>query len=133
MLTTFHVFLLLFTPMYPSNFSTSRSSNFMCSFHMLSNTFLACETSRAQVTLEGLFSSVCPLMRFQINLCFKHLSTETTLEFGGLMAHQMFLKDFRCTQLQSAFLTLRPIFLRKMNADFVVLQFSIGREGHATN
>ena len=89
MLTTSHVFLLLFTPMYPSNFSAFRSSNFMYSFHMLSSIALDCKASRAQVTLEWLFSSVCPLVRFQIFLFSIHLSTETTLEFECLVANQM--------------------------------------------
>ena len=133
MLTTFHVFLLLFTPMYPSNFSAFRSSNFMCSFHMLSNRFLACKPSRAQGTLDWLFSPVSPLMRFQSFLFSKHLSTDTTLEFECLMANQMTLEELRGRELQSTFLTLPPIFLRKVNPDFVRMHFSIVREGHATN
>ena len=89
LLSTLHITLLLFIPMYPSNFSTSWSSNFMCSLHVLIKSVFLCETSRAQRALKWFFSPVCHFMRFQVNLCLQHLATETALELGCLMTLQM--------------------------------------------
>ena len=95
---------------------------------MLRERGFICEASRAQGTLERLFSPVCPLMKLQITLVLKHFPTEATFKLGCLMAPQMFLEALWFRELQPTLLTLSLIFLTKVNLDSVRMHMVIGLE-----
>ena len=75
----------MFLAMYPSNFSTFWTYNFMHTFHVLRTILLSRKTGRAYSTWEWLFSSVRALMSLKVDPFLQHLSTEAALELGLLM------------------------------------------------